>query len=181
MPNHCLCRQQFFLSRGTLRHPQASCEMSSLQCVLGLPQDLILVGHAQLLLMWRSSSDSILSPSWMAKLLTLSLGERSVTLWRKLISACFYLQSHLFCQYPELVTIGEGGTQNDCFTVRSAFLQSPNLSISRFPHEQDHDICMNSSTWANNLCSLRLRTMAPRFGGTNFHSHNFTFGCDPLQ
>lgn len=60
MPNHCLCRQQFFLSRGTLRHPQASCEMSSLQCVLGLPQDLILVGHAQLLLMWRSS-DSILS------------------------------------------------------------------------------------------------------------------------
>ena len=94
-------------SGGTPRHSQASRETYSLQHVLGLPRDLLPVGHARntssgrhpggilircpslliwLLSMWRSSG-STPSPSRMTELLTLSLRESPDILRRKPISA----------------------------------------------------------------------------------------------
>lgn len=64
--------------------------------------------HNWLLSMWRSSSFT-LSPSQMAKLLTLCLRERPATLRKNLESSFLPFESVIsFSHYPELMTVGEG-------------------------------------------------------------------------
>lgn len=107
---------------GSLRHSQARWDIETLQRVLGLPQGLLPGGRAwktsngrrpggipircpnqlSLLLSTRRSTGSTPSSLQRSELLTLS-AQPEETLFG---SSC--PQSHSFCHYPDIMTLGEG-------------------------------------------------------------------------